>query len=533
MSLRKFPEKYFFFLVTGIHLIPLLIHQVFFTIDGSAHLYNANIIFHLLFSENIFHLAFRINPELVPNWSGHIILFCLNFVFNPLISEKLLQILLVAGVPLSFRFAIEKLNSSSILWSYMIFPFAYSFVFINGFYNYCLSIIFFFVSIGLIASFFRQAFSLTKFISIWVLFMLTYLSHSFTFIFLIITAGFFCMLSFQVDSSSEGNSFSNSKKHFVINVILLFVLSAIPLFLLQSFLGNREQTEEVIRFSRTELLSWLWHYRPLVLYAWDEAKYTQPLLISLLLGFVWICYEQLSIKGRFTLNCFRQWKLADWLKPSTVFFLLMMFSLLLYFILPDTDRNASFISVRTSMMFFFFWLLWLAQLPVKRWLLICLIFITVSISFWRLKHISRVAGSLNDDVVDLIYLDQFIQPEKVIIPIDVTDNWLYGHLLNYIAVFKPVLLLENYEASKKYFPVLWREESFPNYSLGRITQNKVPCLYRKTMPDGLKIPSDYVIVNGHIAISTDTCLAEAYKEILYSYEWVTNSGSFTLYGLRK
>lgn len=533
MNFFKISERYIFYLVTGIHLIPLLIHHVFFTIDGPAHVYNAKIISDLWNSENIFNTAFRINPELVPNWTGHLILICLNFLFNPLLSEKLLQILLVAGMPLSFRFAIVKLKSPSIYWSYFVFPFSYSFVFINGFYNYCLSLIFFFLALGFLASFFTQPFSFKNFIILWLLFLLTYFSHPFTFIFLMLVTALLYLITLPFTPLWPTQSTLISTRQFLFKGVLIFVISFIPLILLKSYLLHREQSEEIFRFSENELLRWLWQYRPLVLYSWDEVRYTQPLVLTLFVGVVSVLYLHVFGKRSLSLNNLRQLKLHTFFNHSAVFLLLMILSLLFYFIMPDTDRNASFISVRTCMMFFFFMLFWIAQFPVKRWLIVCLMIITVSISLWRLNHINKVVGILNEDVTSLLFLDQFIQPEKTIIPIDASGNWLYGHLMNYIAVFKPVLLLENYEASKKYFPVLWKEQSLPDYALGSLTQNTLSCLYWKTNPEEIKVPVDYVLVNGSISHSTDSCVSKAYNEILSSYEWVTNSGNFTLYRLRK
>ncbi|MBL7930145.1 MAG: hypothetical protein JNL47_11825 [Bacteroidia bacterium] len=534
MNFRLVSEKTLFLLVAGIHLIPLLNNRVFFTIDGPAHIYNAKLIYHLLFSEGIFNTAFWINPESVPNWTGHLFLVILNFIFKPLVSEKLLQIILVAGIPLAFRFAVSRIHFHGSLWSYFIFPFSYSFVFINGFYNFCFSLLFFFLAIGVISSFFNKSFSFKKSFLLFLLFLLTYFSHPFTFLFLVMAAGLFYMISYPVDSPLSDLVFIKKKrKTYLFKGLILILVSAIPIYLLYSFLSVREHTEESFRYSYTELVKWIWQLRPLILFSWDEVKYTQPLFFILIFGFLGVLFERCRIGFRTGCKVVKKLMAARLLTPATVFLILMIVSLCLYFTLPDTDRNASFISVRLCMMFFLFFIIWLSQTQIKRWIMVSMIYIVLSISFIRLNHINRIAANLNRDVASLIYLDRFILPEKVIIPLDISGNWLYGHLINYIAIHKPVLLLENYEASKKYFPVLWKEKLLPDYTLGKLSQSNLPCLYWKTNPDGLKLPADYVLVNGHIARSTDDCIAKAYQEILSSYEWVTNSEPFTLYRLKE
>src|SRR6187549_2575351 len=137
-------EKYFFFSLSIINLIPVLFYKFFPTLDGPAHLYNATIINQLLAGNEYLEKFFRFNPEPVPNWTGHFLLSCFNLLLPAFIAEKLLLVLYLLGLPFSFRSLIKTIASGNVFISYYIFPFTYSFLFFLGFYNFCVGLVFLF-----------------------------------------------------------------------------------------------------------------------------------------------------------------------------------------------------------------------------------------------------------------------------------------------------------------------------------------------------------------------------------------------------
>lgn len=71
LRLRRL-ELLLFIAIMVLNVIPFISLKIFPSLDGASHLANANVIRHLLFSNNTFlPQFFSINPEPVPNWTGH------------------------------------------------------------------------------------------------------------------------------------------------------------------------------------------------------------------------------------------------------------------------------------------------------------------------------------------------------------------------------------------------------------------------------------------------------------------------------
>ncbi len=76
---RYVPFLFWAMLLAG--TIPLLVFRHFVTLDGPAHLYNAQLIREIWFGgHSLVNDLFRVNDFPVPNWSGHLIMALLNLL---------------------------------------------------------------------------------------------------------------------------------------------------------------------------------------------------------------------------------------------------------------------------------------------------------------------------------------------------------------------------------------------------------------------------------------------------------------------
>jgi hypothetical protein len=67
--------------------------------DGPAHLYNANLIHHLIFGNTPqLEQYFSFNKELLPNCTGHSLLALLNFIMPLRLAQKVLLFIIVFGM---------------------------------------------------------------------------------------------------------------------------------------------------------------------------------------------------------------------------------------------------------------------------------------------------------------------------------------------------------------------------------------------------------------------------------------------------
>ena len=120
-------EQGFFFIILLLHCLPILLLTPFVTLDGPAHLYNAHLMFEVLFGKtNIIHSFFEFNTFPEPNWTGHFLLMVLQAVLPILWAEKVIIILIFVLMAMGFRKLILTINPASAYLSWMIFHFLFN-----------------------------------------------------------------------------------------------------------------------------------------------------------------------------------------------------------------------------------------------------------------------------------------------------------------------------------------------------------------------------------------------------------------------
>lgn len=135
-------EWVLFYLITLLNLLPAIQVDFFPSLDGPAHLYNANLIHELIFSNSaVLNEFYVFNSEIVPNWGGHFILAFLYSFFPGVWVNKLFIGICLLLLPVSFRFCVKKINKDAVFTTYLIFPFTYTFMFCLGFYNFYIGLI--------------------------------------------------------------------------------------------------------------------------------------------------------------------------------------------------------------------------------------------------------------------------------------------------------------------------------------------------------------------------------------------------------
>src|SRR5687768_6314718 len=124
-------EPVFFVLLVLITAIPVLAHPFFPTVDGPAHLHNANLLKQYFFyNETSILNFFELNRHLNSNFVDHV-WFGITGLFLPAsLSEKSILLFYLFSLPFSFRYLVKIIvedKNSAKLAAYLIFPFVYSF----------------------------------------------------------------------------------------------------------------------------------------------------------------------------------------------------------------------------------------------------------------------------------------------------------------------------------------------------------------------------------------------------------------------
>jgi hypothetical protein len=112
-------------------------------------LYNSKLIGQLMKGDTpVLSQFFTFNTTLIPNWFSHSILASCELVMPAWVAEKVLIILYLLGLTLSFRWLIYELCPGNLSVSIIIIPFAYSMLFHMGFYNNCFSFALMFLTLA-------------------------------------------------------------------------------------------------------------------------------------------------------------------------------------------------------------------------------------------------------------------------------------------------------------------------------------------------------------------------------------------------
>jgi hypothetical protein len=484
-------EKYLFILLVVLNALPLFVAPAFITLDGGAHAYNANVIKELLFnSESIYHNYYEFNPELVPNWITHILLVFFHFILPYALSEKLLVLLFFVLTPYFFRKTILLLNPENQAMSYSILPFLHFLMLYLGFFNFTYGILFCFIGIYFITKN-QQNITFKKWLVLFLIFGLTYFSHIFPFIILV-------MYSMSCLFFNHVKEFSDSIKLFfgklfsgmlVKQLILILIISPF-LILLNNYFSARPTLNKEIFLEKIDLLRMIYRLKPLQVYSDDELRYSKMMT-------VWIGLFTL-ITVFFTLKNYIQ-KKESFIKSivsHNFIFLSIVLSVLL-FITPDDDGYGGFISIRITLFIWYFIVFWLSVLNTSKkiqWVFIVgLMALQIPLLMKRVNGIKWTYSGYAK-VKDMA---NYIEPGSKVVQLDFDDaNWLGHHLSNYIATNKPIVVLDNYEATKKYFPLIWKDDYVPNLKIGNISMFET-CTYWKSNPYNPQIEQvDYVLLLG-------------------------------------
>src|SRR5262249_47677534 len=130
------------------YLLPVWAFHFVPTQDGPAHLYNAQVIKDYGNSAAGYKQYFKIPPNTLPNWTSHLLLAGLLFLFPPLVAEKLLVSLYILGFAGSFRYFLGAFGERCRPLSWAGLLVVYNRCFWMGFYNYCLGLLLFWVVLG-------------------------------------------------------------------------------------------------------------------------------------------------------------------------------------------------------------------------------------------------------------------------------------------------------------------------------------------------------------------------------------------------
>jgi hypothetical protein len=490
-GIRRFVSEKLFFIAVVINVLPFLFIRFFPTMDGPAHLYNSNLIGQLLHAGSPLHQYFYFNPMLVPNWLSHIILGFFALFLPAFIAEKILVFLFLLLMPLSFYYMVKALHPQNAGLSLIILPFSHIFLFYLGFYNLALGFIFWFVSVGLWAGYLKNK---NKRL-LWLLFFLitlSYFTHVMIYGCCLMSLGFLSVLNFKhIDNQSK----TLSVRKVVVPVIQLILISLPSLLLFYWFMGHTTFYPSDYRIPLAGLLRYIVRIDPIIIH--DQSKeviYSLPLFVLMLVMSV-LAFRS-KIKEYKKQHVDKALKIKKIFVKNDLFLFLALLFLALFFIVPD-GASAGMMTDRFGLMFFILWAIWLSissfRESEKFVFNVIVFFLYFGLLFQHVKSIDYLSG----DAAKIEQAASVMEPYSVVLPVNVSSNWMQPHFSNYLGIDKPLVVLENYEASLGWFPLCWNAQKMPRLTLSG--KDRLADIGWPTNPVSSEIkPIDYVMIYGQL-----------------------------------
>ena len=444
-TLSKY-EVYFFYTIVLINLLPLLVTKYFPTVDGPAHLYNSQLIVDLL-SNNKSPISdyIEFNSNLNPNWSDHFILSGLLYILPAYLAEKILLISYLVFLPISFRFLFNTLKIKEKYLLYFIFPFTYSFMFYYGFYNFHIGLVFFFFTLGFWLKFLKSGFNYQRVFLLAVLTLCVFFSHLFVLAMMLLVIAFFNMSN--LISIFKRNT---ENKNLIIKSISvqIAVISPVAVLVILYFISNPFTGGETEYLPASNLWEMIIQSQPAKGISYGkEAIFTKWIFILISLITIYLVFKRIK-------------SLRSPIKNSTLNWGLICFTtVILLFTLPNGTSTFGFVSSRLILFLFLFFIVFLATQKVPLWIKIVPFVLINYVNLALTKIYTESSRKMNDISINIIAAAENIAPYSTVSSINDSENWIYGHLSNYLGVDKPMIILENYEASQNYFPLKWKSDT--------------------------------------------------------------------------
>jgi hypothetical protein len=489
------PGRWLFYLVTAFHLIPLFTLHFFPSVDGPAHVYNASIIKGLITGNDLYKQFYEFNYVIEPNWLGHALLTLLSFIFPPLLAEKIFLACCIIALPVSFRQLILRINPHAALSSWIIFPFIYSFMLITGFYNFCLSLPLFFWA-TLYWMNIKDTLRPVKLLFFSLLLLLLYLCHIMAFGLMGLIAGLLLLPSLRDGAIS-----------FLKRAALLALASAPALFLAWKFVRHHSTAEPGFYYEAGTLWKWIYTAQPLMAYDYTDLTFYAAIIFYLICALILFTIIRKFAERRFT--------------GSDMWVLAAVMLLLCYFLLPDTSAGGGFISIRLLYYSFLFFAVWVCTQDHLRWVKMGTAVIAAAASLGFLFRFHAKLEEEDIEAQEYHSLAKHIEANSVVMPVNYGNRWRDAHYSNYLSYEKPLIILENYEASSKLFPLLWKSGLEPYTLMGNIT-GWPPCADTRNYTERTGKQIDYIVQWKYTAL-TDTCSTAIEEELKKNYTPVMQS----------
>ncbi|MBK9339150.1 MAG: hypothetical protein IPM98_22500 [Lewinellaceae bacterium] len=447
-------ERWFFFALLLIALLPVWASGRFFvTGDGPCHLYNAHVLLDYLLGRNLdfYDPFYNLNLNLNPNWLSHIVLAGLQLIFAPETAEKIFlsSYLLLFGFGL--RYLLRQINPDSIFMSSVGLLFVWHHLLVSGFYNFSLSITGFFWIGGYWLKY-RKQLTPGRIAILATGWVFLYFTHALGTMFSLVFVGSAILVEALRAFRSVGLR-QAWQQH--ATSTLRTALAALPmLVLLVWYLLRTPPNTGTDSRTIADLLEDLLQLRNLILLNSTERDTVKA--VAIFAGLL------------FAVAAWLRWRER---RAAAGDFLLLFVAVALWqYFSPENSRAAGLqIPLRIQTFAWLGMLCWAATANFPEWVRknapAAATVLLVVLTFLRFPA-HRKASEL---VEDYLWCIPKVADRSVVLVLNydfngldkagkaiANSNWLFVHAADYLGAYQPVILSDNYEATKPYFPINWQ-----------------------------------------------------------------------------
>ncbi len=516
-------ERWIFYAILLLALLPVWASGRFFvTGDGPCHVYNARVLLDFILGRNLdfYNPFYSLNLHTDPNWLTHICLAALQLVYAPETAEKIFLTGYVVLFGFGLRYLIRQINPDSIFLSSVGLLFVWHHLLVSGFYNFAFSIALFFWVGGFWLKH-RKRWTTGRLLALSAVWVLLYFSHAMGTVFSLVFVGSAVLADWL--HSIRANGLQTTWRQHGKNT-LRTALAALPMLaLLGLYFWRTPAITGADSRPFADLLEDLIQLKSLILLNSTERDTVKAVAIFvglLLAGATWLRLRA------------RRAAAGDFL------FLLVAVALWQYFSLENSKASGLQIPFRIQSFVWLGLVLWIA---------------TANFPERYRQNVPAAAGVLllvltclrlpthrkaSDLVEDYLWSETVVNDRSVVLVLNydfngldkagkeiANRNWLFMHAADYLGAYKPVILSDNYEATKPYFPINWhwQRDMFSQTAKDGVTfENRPPradILNYKTRSEGYDI--DYVLFLSYDSRFYDHDFArEIMGQVKQAYEFV-------------
>ncbi len=515
-------------IIIAAQIISFWAFKYFPTTDGPSHVANAQIIRnYYLPAGHVYRDYYQLQKKPMTNVMGHALLALLSMVSPPLIAEKIFLTLYAVLGPLSAWYAFTALQRRAGFLAIVATPFFFGYLFHMGFYNFSLSCIPFFFTLGYWLRH-RENLTLSRAVVLTALSLIIYFCHIFALAMLCVIIAIMSCWLFLVEVITKRISrkidWQSTRAGFTSRALVSLYALLPAILLTLTFTQGRSFDGAPADWKKPNILLDLLLSKSLVAYRLPELWCAWAL--SLLIGFVAIYIVLQKIRKRSVL-AFDGLLLV----PIALTCLCLTFN--------DFRHGVLFVPSRLMLFITFSVLIWIAAQPLPTVLRVSLWMgaATASLTLTAIRF--PAYQRFDQQIAQYVAAAESIEPGSTLLPIvyspmglpplpDKAEPGIRPFYLPsaYIAAVKLIIDLRNYEAAEAFFPVHFRDEINPfNYLATGHGFDKVPQVFdidayvKKTGK-----PVDYILTWGDPDGLDEAAVQKVTSQLNSGYIQISGSG---------